>query len=112
MKSQLKKAPRRVSSCTKPFPPRTLRRRRLELDARELRDSAADNNAGHIALSGWLTLDSAKKLIAAGGHNFDTLKKAAMTREFRPVPLGARASFTIENTLRTLNRATWSRCCR
>ncbi|MSU51211.1 MAG: M28 family peptidase [Opitutus sp.] len=61
-----------------------------------------DNNAGHIALSGWLTLDAAKKLIAAGGNDFDALKKAAVTREFRPVPLGAMASFTVTNTLRNV----------
>ncbi len=59
-----------------------------------------DNNAGHIGLSGWLTLDAAKKLIAAGGQDFDALKKAAVTREFRPVALAAKASFAIENTLR------------
>ncbi len=61
---------------------------------------APDNNAGHIALSGWLTLDAARKLIAAGGQDFDALKKSAGTRAFRPVPLGAKASFTVENTLR------------
>jgi Zn-dependent M28 family amino/carboxypeptidase len=59
-----------------------------------------DQNAGHIALSGWLTLEAAKKLIAAGGHDFEVLKKAAARREFRPVALGAQASFAVENTLR------------
>jgi Zn-dependent M28 family amino/carboxypeptidase len=59
-----------------------------------------DRNAGHVALSGWLTLDAATNLIAAGGRDFATLKKAAATREFRPVPLGASASFAVENTLR------------
>ena len=61
-----------------------------------------DNNAKHIALSGWLTLDSAKKLFAAGGKDFEALKKTAVTKEFRPVPLGAKASFTVENTLRNV----------
>ncbi len=64
--------------------------------------STPDKNAGHVAFSGWLTLDAAKKLIAAGGGNFDTLKKSAVTREFRPVPLGAKASFTVDNTLRNV----------
>jgi Zn-dependent M28 family amino/carboxypeptidase len=59
-----------------------------------------DQNAGHIALSGWLTLEAAKKLIAAGGQDFEVLKKAAARREFRPVALGAQASFAVENTLR------------
>jgi Zn-dependent M28 family amino/carboxypeptidase len=59
-----------------------------------------DRNAGHVGLSGWLTLDAAKKLIAAGGNDFDALKKAAVTREFRPVPLGAKASFSVTTTIR------------
>jgi Zn-dependent M28 family amino/carboxypeptidase len=62
----------------------------------------ADKNAGHLALSGWLTFDAAKKLIAAGGNDFEALKTTAVTRDFRPVPLGAKASFVIENTLRNV----------
>jgi Zn-dependent M28 family amino/carboxypeptidase len=37
------------------------------------------------------------------GHDFDTLKKQAATREFKPVPLGVTASMTIHNKLRTIN---------
>jgi Zn-dependent M28 family amino/carboxypeptidase len=59
-----------------------------------------EGNASHIALSGWLTLEATKKLLTAGGHHFDTLKKSAATREFRPVPLGATATFSVQNTLR------------
>jgi Zn-dependent M28 family amino/carboxypeptidase len=59
-----------------------------------------DQNASHIALSGWLTLEATKRLFAAGGHNFDAMKKSAVTREFRPVPLGATATFSVQNTLR------------
>jgi len=62
--------------------------------------STPDKNAGHIALSGWLTLDSATKLFAAAGKDYPTLKKSAVTREFRPVSLNAKASFTVHNTLR------------
>ena len=61
-----------------------------------------DNNAGHVALSGWLSLQAAKRLIAAGGHDFDALKKSAVSREFRPVPLGATATFAVQNTLRSV----------
>jgi Zn-dependent M28 family amino/carboxypeptidase len=59
-----------------------------------------DKNASHIALSGWLTLDATKKLFTACGKDFDALKKQAVTREFHPVPLGAKASFAVDNTLR------------
>ena len=62
-----------------------------------------DGNAGNVALAGWLTLDTTKKLFTACGQNFDALKKSAGTREFRPVALGATASFTIENKLREVD---------
>jgi Zn-dependent M28 family amino/carboxypeptidase len=59
-----------------------------------------DRNARHLALSGWLTLDATKKLFTAAGQNFEAFKRSAATREFRPVPLGAKASFAVDNTLR------------
>ena len=64
---------------------------------------APDNNAGHVALSGWLTLDTAQRLIKASGRDFAELKRAAARRDFRPVPLGATADFTVENTLRNVD---------
>jgi len=54
-------------------------------------------------LQGWLTLDAAKKLFTASGRDFDALKKFAATRDFRPADLGAKASFTVDNTLRTVD---------
>ena len=62
--------------------------------------STPDKNASHIALSGWLTFDAAQRLFAAGGQDYAALKKTAATREFRPVPLNAKASFSVDNTLR------------
>ncbi|ACB75718.1 M28 family metallopeptidase [Opitutus terrae] len=62
-----------------------------------------DGNAGHAAMEGWLTYDAAKSIFAAAGQNYERLKKAAATREFRPVPLDARASLTIDSTLRDVN---------
>jgi Zn-dependent M28 family amino/carboxypeptidase len=64
---------------------------------------SADGNASHLALSGWLTHDSARRLFAAGGHDYEALKKTAATRRFAPVPLGATASFTVENKLRNVD---------
>ncbi len=37
------------------------------------------------------------------GQDFDALKKQALTREFKPVPLGLKASVAISNTLRTID---------
>ena len=64
--------------------------------------SATDKNMGHVAMEGWLTLDAARKLFTACGQDYDVAKKAAATREFHPVSLGAKASFTIENVLRNV----------
>ena len=59
-----------------------------------------DKNASRVAVEGWLTLDTAKQLLAAAGQNFDTLKAAAATKVFRPVALAAQASFTVKQTIR------------
>jgi Zn-dependent M28 family amino/carboxypeptidase len=61
-----------------------------------------DKNMSRASIEGWLSLDAAKKLLSMAGQNFDTLKKQALTREFRPVPLGLSASVAIRNTLRTI----------
>src|SRR6266404_4063740 len=48
---------------------------------------AADKNMGAVRVRSWITLDVAKKLLADCGQDFDALKKAAITKEFRPVAL-------------------------
>src|SRR5206468_12389349 len=62
-----------------------------------------DKNMSRAAIEGWITLDQAKTLLKNAGQDFDALKKAAATREFKPVALGTTASMTITNTLRTIN---------
>ncbi|HVF51567.1 MAG TPA: M28 family metallopeptidase [Pyrinomonadaceae bacterium] len=64
-----------------------------------------DKNMGRAAVEGWMTLDKTKELFSAGGKNFDELKKAAITKDFRPVALGAQANFNLKNTLREINSA-------
>jgi Zn-dependent M28 family amino/carboxypeptidase len=68
----------------------------------EFRLQAPDQNAGLAAVEGWITMDQAKALLAAGGQDYETLKKAAVRSDFKPVPLGSRASFTVKNTLRNV----------
>ena len=63
----------------------------------------ADKNMSRVNIEGWVTTDVAKKILAMGGQDFETLKKQARTREFRPVPLGLKASMAIKNTLRTID---------
>ncbi|MGH8446368.1 MAG: M28 family metallopeptidase [Solimonas sp.] len=62
--------------------------------------AAADKNMGRVPVQSWITLDKAQELFSAAGYDFDTLKKKALSRDFKPVPLKARASFTIHNKVR------------
>jgi Zn-dependent M28 family amino/carboxypeptidase len=61
-----------------------------------------DKNAGRADIEGWITLDAARKILKTAGQDFDALKKQAVTREFKPVPLGLQASLAIKNKLRTI----------
>jgi Zn-dependent M28 family amino/carboxypeptidase len=62
-----------------------------------------DKNMGRAAIEGWMTLDAGKQVLKMAGQDFDTLKKQAATRDFKPVPLGVTASMTIRNKLRTID---------
>jgi Zn-dependent M28 family amino/carboxypeptidase len=61
-----------------------------------------DGNANRVGVEGWLTLKAAQTLFRAAGLDFSQLKAAAVRRDFHPVPLGARASFTVVNTIRDI----------
>jgi Zn-dependent M28 family amino/carboxypeptidase len=62
-----------------------------------------DKNMGRVNIEGWITTDSARKLLAMGGQDFDALKKQAITKDFKPVTLGVKATMAIKNTLRTVD---------
>ncbi|CAN5562918.1 M28 family metallopeptidase [soil metagenome] len=62
-----------------------------------------DKNMGRPAIESWITTDRAKELFTAGGQDFDALKKSAVTKDFRPVTLNAKANFSLKNTLREIN---------
>jgi Zn-dependent M28 family amino/carboxypeptidase len=62
-----------------------------------------DKNMSRANIEGWITTDAAKKILAMGGQDFESLKKQARTREFKPVPLGLKASMAVKNTLRTID---------
>jgi Zn-dependent M28 family amino/carboxypeptidase len=62
-----------------------------------------DKNMGRAAIEGWITLDQGKRLLQSAGLDFDTLKKQAATRDFKPAPLGVTASMTLHNKLRTID---------
>jgi Zn-dependent M28 family amino/carboxypeptidase len=61
-----------------------------------------DKNMSRAAVEGWISLESAKKLFAMAGRDFDTLKKQALSRGFAPAPFGISASISLTNKIRTL----------
>jgi Zn-dependent M28 family amino/carboxypeptidase len=61
----------------------------------------ADRGMGRAAAEGWITLEAAQRLFAAAGEDFEALTAAALTRDFRPTPLGElRADIRVHTTLR------------
>src|SRR5438128_1590129 len=69
-----------------------------------------DKNMGAVPVRAWITLDVAKKLLADCGQDFDALKKASVSKDFRPVQLVPRfrkemipvtANIEIKQTLRS-----------
>ena len=61
-----------------------------------------DKNMGRVAVESWITTDRAKELFTAAGQDFDALKKAAVSKDFKPVELKAKANITVQNTLREI----------
>ena len=62
---------------------------------------APNKNMDAVPVRSWITLDVAKKLLADSGRDFDALKKAAITKEFHPVSIGAKANFDLKQTVRS-----------
>ena len=61
-----------------------------------------DKNMSRANIEGWLSLDAARKLMKQAGQDLDALKKQALSRDFKPVPLGLSASMGIANKTRTM----------
>jgi Zn-dependent M28 family amino/carboxypeptidase len=64
---------------------------------------AADKNMSRAAVEAWITLDKAKELFTACGQDFDALKKQAVSKDFRPVDLGARMTSHVKSELRRIS---------
>ena len=60
-----------------------------------------DKNMGAVEARSWITLDEAKKLLSDCGQDFDALKKTAITKEFKPVALNAKANIDIKQAVRS-----------
>jgi Zn-dependent M28 family amino/carboxypeptidase len=59
-----------------------------------------DNNMSRVPVEGWITYDKAAELCNLAGKDLAALKKSAISKDFRPVALDAKASYDIRNTLR------------
>jgi Zn-dependent M28 family amino/carboxypeptidase len=63
---------------------------------------AGDRGMSRSAIEGWMTQEKARELFAMTGRDFDTLEKAAVRRDFRPVDLGVKASLALKNRIRSI----------
>jgi len=63
----------------------------------------ANKNMNRAKVESWMSLDAATRLLKAAGLDYDTLKAQAATRDFKPVPLGMTASFTLKQQMRTID---------
>jgi Zn-dependent M28 family amino/carboxypeptidase len=61
---------------------------------------APDKNMKTLAVRSWITLEEAKKLFSAAGKNYEQMKKDALQKDFKPVSLGAKATFSLRNKIR------------
>jgi Zn-dependent M28 family amino/carboxypeptidase len=62
-----------------------------------------DEASKHAPVDAWITLDRAKQLFGACGLDYGTVKARAAARGFKPVALGATASFTVTNAIRSIS---------
>src|SRR5438034_3000091 len=60
-----------------------------------------NKNMDAVSARSWITLDVAKKLLADCGQNFDAVKKSAVTKDFQPVMLKAKANVEIKQQIRS-----------
>ncbi|MFP5262865.1 MAG: M28 family peptidase [Blastocatellia bacterium] len=61
-----------------------------------------DNNQSRVNVEGWITNDKTRELFGTVGMSFDAMKKAAVRKDFKPVPLNAHAKLMVENKIRRI----------
>jgi len=55
-----------------------------------------------VQIKGWATEEASRKIAALGGKDLDQLRAAAEKRDFRPVPLGVKLTFALQNSIETV----------
>ena len=66
----------------------------------QINQDAANGHSDQSAMVGWITQDSASRLMASAGQNWAALKAAAKAKGFKPVPLGLKLDATLDNSIR------------
>ncbi len=62
-----------------------------------------DRNVGRVEVEGWIPLEQAHELFKMASQDYDTLKRDATTREFKPIEFSVTASVRINNTFRAID---------
>ncbi|WP_419571762.1 M28 family metallopeptidase [Rheinheimera sp.] len=62
-----------------------------------------NKNSHRSQVEGWLSLDAAERLFKANGTSLNELRKQALQKDFKAIPLQAKASISIKNNLREIN---------
>jgi Zn-dependent M28 family amino/carboxypeptidase len=60
-------------------------------------------NKNFPPIPAWIHLDRAKQLFAASNLDFDAMKKAALSKDFRPVELKSKINMKVKNTWRMVD---------
>jgi Zn-dependent M28 family amino/carboxypeptidase len=64
---------------------------------------APDDNMSRVAVQAWMPEPAIRNFMSQMGQDFDSLKSAALQREFRPVELGGRISFDLQQETRRID---------
>jgi len=62
-----------------------------------------DKNMSRVQVEGWITDTKTKELLNTAGLNFNTLKKNAASKDFKPVALNAHAKLDLNQKLRFID---------
>jgi Zn-dependent M28 family amino/carboxypeptidase len=62
----------------------------------------SEDPSPRVTVAGWITTETAKKLFAKAGADFDALKKSADIRGFKPTSLNAKFSTKFTNQIRSV----------
>jgi Zn-dependent M28 family amino/carboxypeptidase len=58
--------------------------------------AGGDLGPPRVPVEAWITREAAERLLAAAGRDLENLRREALTPEFRPIELDARADFELE----------------